>query len=472
VPIVCQLQIRPLPVITFIRYTRLVIRKYYNEPMNHLRIILDKSVVFGLNNLEIDALDRYFFLIVPPILKDEILADLTKEAEDSKTTNRIAGQSYRISGNRGLTPSYRFLLGNSLEGREVPMEGKYLPLGESMVRLAGGSIGTRIETNLEDETIARWERKNFSEHEKVWAKRWRRQNEVSLNPKMYLDKINEAGLSFTPPKSDEELVKTVDSLLEERNLQARLFFLLFREHGGSVKAQDQVIKRWFKEGRPMFRDFAPYAFYCIRVNFLWALGLTNPQLFKADKNDRKDREYCYYLPHCEIFSSKDDKHKRLVPYLLKSNQRFIDGNELKKDLRKLSENWEALPREEKLHIQAERGNAPPEDESSLVFRLWKELRGEISKPLPLEILQMKLVDSSLPKEQQVEITLEELLRSKMKEFEGPDMLSVDEIGQLRQAFKDDPSIYTVRKTKIRKERIKKLYPQLTDADLDQSTSES
>ena len=49
--------------------------------MHGLRIVLDKSVVFGLHNLEVDSLDRYFFQIVPNILTSEILADLAKEAE-------------------------------------------------------------------------------------------------------------------------------------------------------------------------------------------------------------------------------------------------------------------------------------------------------------------------------------------------------------------------------------------------------
>src|SRR5262249_39797634 len=385
-------------------------------------------------------LDRYFFVIVPPILTSEILADLTKEAEDSRALNRIAGHTYRISGNRGLTPHYRLLLGNSLDGREVPMEGKYLPLGEEMVRSADGTIGTRISTILEDETIARWERKEFSEGERLRARKWRSRHKGSASPKIYLKKIAEAGLSFQEPQTDRELIETVDALLTERKLQPKIINLLFREHGGSKDEQIKVIKRWFKMRRPLFKDFAPYAFFCMRVNFLWALALTNPKLFKADANDRKDREYCYYLPHCEIFASKDHKNKRLVPLLMMPNQRFVDGDELKADLTLLDRWWETLPREEKIQIRADRGNAPPEDEGSLTFRLWRELRGQISGPLPKEILQVKLVDSRLPKDQQVEITLEELIRAKMKELDASAPLSQSDINELRETHEENPSV--------------------------------
>lgn len=98
----------------------------------------------------------------------------------------------------------------------------------------------------------------------------------------------------------------------------------------------------------MIKNFAPYAFFCVRANFLWAIGLTNPELFKPDKNDRKDLEYCYYLPHCEILASKDHKHKRLVPFLLRPDQSFINGDELKTDLRRLSEDRDKLSQEEKI----------------------------------------------------------------------------------------------------------------------------
>ncbi len=73
-----------------------------------------------------------FFQIVPSILSNEILADLTKEAEDPRAVDRIAGNSYRISGNRGLTPDYRFVLGNSLIGNEIPMSER---LGHSTIVL-------------------------------------------------------------------------------------------------------------------------------------------------------------------------------------------------------------------------------------------------------------------------------------------------------------------------------------------------
>lgn len=148
--------------------------------MSELRIILDKSVVFGLTNLEVDSLDRYFFQIVPSILTNEIIADLTKGSEDKIIKNKISQHSYRISGNRGIPVHYRTLLVNSLMGNEAPMDGRFIPAGQKTVRGSDGSIGTTIETNLEDDTIARWERREFTEQEEARAEAWRKRVEAPI----------------------------------------------------------------------------------------------------------------------------------------------------------------------------------------------------------------------------------------------------------------------------------------------------
>jgi hypothetical protein len=437
--------------------------------MQGLRIILDKSVVHGLNNAEADSLDRHFFVVVPPVLADEILAELAKEAEDTKAIRRIAANSYRVSGNRGLTVDYRTLLANSLLGNEVPMDGRFVPAGERTVKTEKGSYAAVVETPLEDATIAKWERGEFTDAQRIWARKFRRRTERTLNFKLYTDNIAKAGLHFSPPETDEELIDIVNGLLANRKLLPRLFVILAREFRIPLHSQMQTLKRWNREGRKSFDEFAPYAFFCLRANFLWNLSLTNPRLFKPDKNDRRDLEYCYYLPHTEIFSSRDNKHKRLVPALLRPDQSFADGDELKKDLRRIAEEWEKLTKEERIKLKRERGDAPPEIESSLVYKLWKKHDGELPKPTPIEILDAKLVDSSLPKEKQVTFTLREFLMAKKKELDAAHEISDSELKALHSLHKgQDPTTMGVFKTKISRARLLKLYPWLKEEDLDES----
>src|SRR5713226_4789391 len=177
--------------------------------MRGLRITLDKSAVWGLNNEEVDSLDRYFFQVVPWILINEILADLTKET-DPKIPNRIAAHTYRVSGNHGLTLNYRTRLANSLLGRDTPMDGRFLASRETVVRTVSGSLAAIVETPLEDETLARWQRREFTDKERVWAQKFRQRMERPLNTKLYLDNIAKAGLSFNSPQSNEELISSVN----------------------------------------------------------------------------------------------------------------------------------------------------------------------------------------------------------------------------------------------------------------------
>jgi hypothetical protein len=437
--------------------------------MQGLRIILDKSVVHGLNNFEVDSLDRYFFVIVPNILADEILAELAKETDDPKAPKRIAANSYRVSGNRGLTVDYRTLLANSLLGNEMPMNGRFIPAGERTVRTGKGSYAAVVETPLEDATIAEWERGEFSEAQRTWARKFRLRMERPLNPKFYTDNIAKAGLEFSPPQTDYELIATVNSLLTNRKLLPRLFVILAREFGIPLSSQARTLKRWNLEGRKPFEEFAPYAFFCLRANFLWNLSLTNPRLFRPDKNDRKDLEYCYYLPHTEIFASKDNKHKRLIPTLLREDQSYADGDELKSDLRRIAEIWEGLTREEKIRLKRERGDVPPEIGDSVVYQLWKKHDGELPRPTPLEILDITLVDSSLPKAKQVQFTLREFLMAKKKELDDAQSVSDPELRALNVLPQGkDPTTMGVFKTKMSRERLLKLYPELKEEDLDES----
>ncbi len=439
--------------------------------MRGQRIILDKSVIYGLNNAEVDSLDRYFFQVVPPILVNEILADLTKQS-DPRHSTRIAAQAYRVSGNHGLTLDYRTRLANSLLGREIPLDGRFLASREVVVRTVSGLLATIVETPLEDAILTRWQRGEFTEQEGTWAQQFRKRMDRTLSPKLYLDNIQRAGLSFQIPQSDEELITAVNELLNDRKLLPRLFAILARHFNIPAQSVNEVTLRWYKEGRKPFDEFAPYAFFCLKANFLWHLSLTNPTLFKPDKNDRKDLEYCYYLPNTQIFATKDEKCKRLLPALLRSDQSLVDGDKLKQDLRRISEDWNKLTKEQKIALNARRGDAPPEDETSVVYQLWKKHDGEISVSSHRQMADVKLIDPTLPKEEQVEFTFREFMQRKTKEIREGTRLSTAELQELNRRYKgENPTTSLMFKSSVSRERLKQWHPELTDADLANENSD-
>lgn len=432
-----------------------------------MRIILDKSVVRGLTRAEVDALDRYFEQIVPPILSNEILADLTKELEETNVTSQIAANSYRISGNSEIPESYLPLLVNSLCGNEPPMSRRPIPAGQQPMRMADGRMGLVISATAQQQTIARWERKDFLPTERPWARGFRTHMSQKIDASNYVAKIEDSGINFQRPSRIEEVGQITDDLVADRALQGKLLYFLFRDNFLPKDVQIKVMNRWFAAGKPLLSELAPYAFFCARVNVLWAVAHSNPGLFAADENDRKDREYCYYLPHCEVFASKDRKHARLVPFLLGADQSFVDAVNLKADLARLNSEWDKMSQEDRIAYREERGTAPPEHSASIVFDLWKKHRGTLRPSLPLGLGQMKLVDSRLPKSQQVEFTLQDLVKQKEKELMAGLPIGGDVLDRMKNEFGEEkqPSI-VLQKTLMSKKRLMNMYPHLTEADFD------
>jgi hypothetical protein len=64
--------------------------------------------------------------------------------------------------------------------------------------------------------------------------------------------------------------------------------------------------------------------------------------------------------------------------LVRPEQSLVNADDLKNDLRKINKDWEALTTEEKIALNAKRGNAPPENLQSLVYQLWLKHDGKIS----------------------------------------------------------------------------------------------
>jgi len=433
-----------------------------------LRIILDKSVIVGSSPAEIDALDKYFFLIVPPVLQNEILADLAKLNPRESSPSKVSANSYKISGNNGIMVSCREILGHSLLGNHIEMDGTFVPTAGHTVRNLEGKVGFNIDATEIEKKIARWESGRFVEGERETIADWRTEIESPMNYSVWQQRIVKAGLHFRPPKSDEELKDIVDATLRDPRIQASLLYLLFWDWKMPRDFQIKVMNRWSAEKFPPLSVFSPYAFYCSRVSFLWALGHSNRGLFASDRNDGKDIQYCYYLPHCEIFASEDRKHRRLVPMLLREDQSFLTGTQLKADLSFLFSWWQSLTKQGQIDYFNERRFAPPVFEDSVVYNLWKKHRGKLQPSLPLELAQVSLVDSRLPKEKQVPFTLHDLLKKLSGEMDKAESLNPDEISKEidGKGGADNLFSFVHRKTLVSKERLLRRYPNLKSTDLD------
>ena len=96
------------------------------------------------------------------------------------------------------------------------------------------------------------------------------------------------------------------------------------------------------------------------------------QIGNDRKSNKADIAYLYYLPFCMVFTSRDDLQVRSAPLFLRTDQSFVHGDDLKADLKRLDEYYDALPEREKEERRFSFAAHPPNDDSYLVTQLWKK----------------------------------------------------------------------------------------------------
>jgi hypothetical protein len=371
-------------------------------------LILDKSAVESLSPEQVQFLFKHFFVNIPQIFLNEVQGDLQKIRKGETKDNSIrrvvalAGKSHRIDSM--VNAYYKFLCFNSLLGFDVPMDGRCM--GSNPVKTVQSSLGKGIviDQSEGDEKLLRWALGAFTEEEVKESEVWR-QRIQKLDLNLYLRQLDI--LKITLPKSDshKELPTAAETILDNPAYQMILLLWLLAIINITAGEDHRIIvERWKVSGLPL-KEFAPYAYYCLKVYFVFFVGLQN-NLFSAKPTNRLDLEYCFYLPFCHAFVSKDDFHRRLVPLLLRHDQRFVWADDLRADLNRLIDEWNSLDDSAKQERYIQYGKYPPQIEDSIVSNLWERYMPPRTKPagnllptLPKEFVdQIREVLNKLSKE--------------------------------------------------------------------------
>ncbi len=94
-----------------------------------------------------------------------------------------------------------------------------------------------------------------------------------------------------------------------------------------------------------------------------------------------------------VFTSSDRSHAGIAPLFLLPNQTFVNGADLKADLKRLDMHYSALPDEVKAGGLFSFASYPPKDKDFLVTRLWDK-----RAPKSREQQEEALTRQPLPKE--------------------------------------------------------------------------
>jgi hypothetical protein len=335
-------------------------------------LIFDKSTLQSLNVDEAVWLDNFFMTNITPLFFIETLADLEKEVRKGKTPEQVVGEiAYKTPDMSPRSNVHHMALvwGELLGKGKIEMRG--LPiLGRGQVVILEGCTGVVYKESPESEAFNRWREGEFLEVERGYAKQWRRELE-SVDLKAQKESFQGIWEKAGKPRTFEEIKALADNIIDgpEQLAVLRLGLTLMMFNGEWV---EQIIAHWQSLGQPRIRDYAPYFTHVLTVDLFFYLSIAAGLIGSDRKSNRADIAYLYYLPFCMVFTSKDNLHVRVVPHFLRADQSFVNGNDLKNDLRKLDEHYSALPEEIKEQGLYGFATYPPDDDSYLVTKLWKK----------------------------------------------------------------------------------------------------
>lgn len=335
----------------------------------YLTIILDKSTFQSLSYIELYRLSCYYKHIVTPVLTLEILGDLSKEKKEGKAPpeNRVIDFAKKLFTNKTIVnQAFKRIVLMDLMGGEITLDRRPIVDVEKTTSLTK-QVGFKVKESQEENAINKWKQGNFSDAEKELSAEWRR---ITSEPEI-LDRLKKT-LNYEKLnlKSIEALHEYVLGTLNDPNNQQKLLIDTFQNYDISAQEGFTIISKWNQAGRPLIKNFSPYTFHCLTIDLMFLVGLTE-QLIGTRSTNAVDLQYLYYLPFCKIFSSNDKIHKQLVPQLIKSDQIFIEGPELKADFKSIIDYIESLPEDQK----AEFFNKPPINDDSFTFQIWKKIFG-------------------------------------------------------------------------------------------------
>ncbi|MNS05456.1 hypothetical protein D3C72_368560 [compost metagenome] len=334
-------------------------------------IVLDKSVIQSLSPKEIDFLYRYYSLNVAPILVVEVLGDLAKPdregAMSGKQVVELANKLHHM--NSAVNEHYRTMMAYSLLGREIKMDGRPVLGGQPVVR-PDGKRGVVIPEKPEERTLLNWRRGAFSDMEREMAIRWRESTKA-----IDLEKVRAEYKPLTSdfPATEDlgRLLSHIDETILGAQDQSLVLDTLLEEFPYDPDTTARIKARWEKKEFDTLATFAPYAFYCFRMITLFYFGLAR-NLIGTRATNRVDMEYGFYLPFAMCFASNDHFHSNFIPLFLRPDQSFIEGKELKGDLKSFADEWSTLDDVKKKRWLVQNGSYPPARAESITNQLWQQ----------------------------------------------------------------------------------------------------
>ena len=327
-------------------------------------IILDKSSYQSLSKEDTYELSRYFYVVVPPVLVLEILADLKKPNLDpdiaQASVQQLARKIQPVDGY--VNANYRTLCTADLLGGKIKMDRRPIVAGGRRVVAEDGAVGTFLDNQPANEALIRWSCGRFGQAERILASQWRSASEA-IDFEAFKRQLR-SDIKWVPLNSLSLVRQVVDELMDVPASQIALINGLLAELRAIPEVGEWTHRRWANGGFSVLRAFAMYARHCVRVNVMFQLALVHG-LIGTRSTNRIDMEYLYYSPFAHIFCSGDKLHRDLADQVLEADQSFVWHDDLRAALRKVAD-----MRKEAKDAGVENFHLLEPEEGSLIRDLW------------------------------------------------------------------------------------------------------
>ena len=349
--------------------------------------LFDKSFLQSLSINEAVLFDNFFLTNIAPIFFSETLADLEKAIRKRRTPEQEVGLIAVKTPEVHSYPNvfHLQLCIDSLLGREVTMDGRIILPGGKVVKTADQK-GILFDVPPEAEALERWQRHEFLEVERFYAKKWRSMI-GSLNFKGIKEGLHSIGINTDGCRSLEDAKKISESIIDADGFSLERMKFIFIVLGLPQRIFFRVWQRWGENYCPSLRKFAPYAAFLLMIDLFYYIAMAANLISSEKVTNRLDISYLYYLPFCMVFVSSDKFHQTCAPMFLRNDQVFIWGFDLKEDLQRIDQYYDSLPVEEKEKGLSKIAPWPPDDDNFLVTKIWNKFfpgwRDSSKKPIDI-----------------------------------------------------------------------------------------
>lgn len=337
-------------------------------------VLIDKSSVQALSLEDLRTMSAHYSILICPMLIQEICANLVDDKVDAETEETKAKVAYLAGKARNAShftiTNFGKIATYDLLTSAIPLEPRIPRFDGVTVKDSSGESGIFFDESEEEARMRRWEDSNFNDQDRKLAA-----DHITYQKKYDLEESRKQMAEKFPDNAKFSSLEAVIAAIDATDAYPDQWTLIQScetQFGATASGMEEVKKRWEKCGKPRYKQFAPYAYYCYRLASIFFIAVTSGRVpTSAKAKSVVDFQYLYYLPFSMVFCSNDKFHATFSKFFLRGDQEFLDCMVLKKDLQAIRACKSAMSEAEQKYYRENFGSYPPPMPDSITNQIWQ-----------------------------------------------------------------------------------------------------